>query len=89
LWDEISNHDLSKENRRLEIPVYIFHGIYDYTCSYELSREYFKNIEAPVKKFFTFYESAHSPIFEEPAKSIEIIRNEILNEEQFSRAPSS
>ncbi len=65
IWDEIISHDLSKENTAFKIPVYFLHGIYDYTCSYELAKEYFDKISAPEKGFYSFNNSAHSPIFEE------------------------
>lgn len=79
MWEEIINEDLSIENTEFDIPIYFFHGIYDYTCSYTLSKDYFEKIKAPKKAFSTFENSAHSPIFEEPEKCLEIIRNNILD----------
>jgi len=66
--------DLRKEVTSLEIPVYFFSGIYDYTVNYEMSEEYLKQIEAPVKEFYLFKKSAHSPIFEEPNAVLEIMK---------------
>jgi pimeloyl-ACP methyl ester carboxylesterase len=63
----------------LNIPVYFFHGIYDYTVSYILAKDYFEKLKAPIKGFYTFEKSAHSPVFEEPGKSVQIIKNDILN----------
>jgi GMP synthase-like glutamine amidotransferase len=54
--------------------------IHDYTVSYKLAKEYFDLIDAPKKAFYTFENSAHSPIFEEPGKVREIIFNEVLPE---------
>ena len=62
----------------LSIPVYFFHGIYDYTCSYTEARAYFEVIKAPVKGFYTFDQSAHSPIFEEPDKVRRILNTDVL-----------
>ncbi|MBE2281671.1 MAG: alpha/beta hydrolase, partial [Ignavibacteriaceae bacterium] len=67
-WNRIFNTNLRESKTVFKVPVYFFHGIYDYTCSYNLAKEYFKLIEAPVKGFYTFSESAHSPLFEEPEK---------------------
>ena len=53
----------------LEIPIYFLAGIDDYTCCYSLQRQYYDQIQAPVKAFYTFYNSAHSPLFEEPEKA--------------------
>lgn len=46
--------------------------------NYELAKEYYQKIKAPVKKFFTFEKSAHSPLFEEPQKMKEIFEREIF-----------
>jgi len=78
LWETILATDLTRQVQELEIPVYFFHGIYDYTVSYVLARDYFDNLKAPLKGFYTFKHSAHSPVFEEPGIAIQIIKNDIL-----------
>ena len=50
----------------LQIPIYFFAGKHDYTCCFDLQYEYYKQIESPIKEFYVFEHSAHSPIFEEP-----------------------
>lgn len=59
----------------VDVPVYFLAGRYDYTCCYELQKEYFDFLNAPRKDFYTFENSAHSPLFEEPEKSEEIIKS--------------
>ncbi len=59
----------------LPIPVYFFAGYYDRTCGYSLQREYYDMVDAPEKDFYTFEESAHSPLYEEPEKAKEIFEN--------------
>jgi pimeloyl-ACP methyl ester carboxylesterase len=78
LWDTMLTTDLAKQVPKLEIPVYFFHGVYDYTCSYPLALTYFENLAAPQKGFYSFTESAHSPIFEEPEKTLKILREDVL-----------
>ncbi|MFA6951051.1 MAG: alpha/beta hydrolase [Lentimicrobiaceae bacterium] len=78
LWDKILTTDLTKQVPKLNIPVYFFHGIYDYTVSYPLAKEYLNQIKAPVKGFYTFEHSAHSPLFEEPGKMKKIIQEDVL-----------
>lgn len=78
LWKTNLATDLSSIVTDLDIPVYFFHGIYDYTVSYTLAREYFEKINAPVKGFYTFDLSAHSPMFEEPGKLINILKVDVL-----------
>lgn len=79
LWDEMLSMNLTKAVNALEIPVYFLHGIYDYTCAYPLAKAYFEALQAPIKGFYTFHQSAHSPMFEEPAFVIEILVNDVLS----------
>ncbi|MDO8950495.1 MAG: alpha/beta hydrolase [Actinomycetota bacterium] len=78
LWSVELATDLTKRVTRLEIPIYFLHGTYDYTVSYPLARAYYEQLDAPLKGFYTFEHSAHSPLFEEPAKTCEIMRADVL-----------
>jgi pimeloyl-ACP methyl ester carboxylesterase len=78
LWETMIQTDLSQQVTGFQIPVYFFSGVYDYTCNYSLSREYFNQIEAPVKGFYSFEQSAHSPIFEEPERARKILLEDVL-----------
>ena len=78
MWNTQLSTDLTKKVTRLEIPVYFFHGVYDYTVSYPLARSFYERLDAPVKGFYTFKQSAHSPLFEEPEKMREIVRADVL-----------
>jgi pimeloyl-ACP methyl ester carboxylesterase len=71
--------DLTQQVTELELPIYFFHGQSDYTCSYSLAKSYFEQLKAPVKGFYTFEQSAHSPIFEEPEKMRQILREDVLS----------
>jgi pimeloyl-ACP methyl ester carboxylesterase len=77
-WEEMITTDLSTQVPRLVIPVYFLHGIHDYTVSFTEAKSYFERLEAPVKGFYTFQESAHSPIFEEPEKARRILLEDVL-----------
>ena len=76
---QIINLDLPAKVHRIEIPVYFISGMYDLTVNNELAKEYLKKIEAPVKGFYTFDKSAHSPMFEEPQRLKEILIKDVLN----------
>jgi pimeloyl-ACP methyl ester carboxylesterase len=78
LWDEVLRTDLANNVNRLEIPVYFFIGRHDYTTNHELARDYFQRLNAPVKGFYTFNDSAHSPLFEEPQQARDILRKDVL-----------
>ena len=53
------------------IPVHFLSGYYDYTTPITLSKELYQTIEAPEKSFYTFHNSAHSPLWEENKLVIE------------------
>jgi len=78
LWAEMLSTNLMIQVPKLDIPVYFFGGVYDYTVSYTLAKEYLEKLQAPVKGFYTFNQSAHSPIFEEPERVKQIIELDIL-----------
>ena len=43
-----------------------------------MAKAYFEQLNAPVKGFYTFEQSAHSPLFEEPVRMREIMRQDVL-----------
>jgi pimeloyl-ACP methyl ester carboxylesterase len=78
LWNTILVTDIAKEVPEVTIPVYFVHGIYDYTVNYNLAKDYFQNLKAPLKGFYTFQQSAHSPMFEEPERMRQILQADVL-----------
>ncbi len=68
LWLDVINTNLFHDIDSMKVPVYIFHGIYDYTTPYPLAKEFYQQLKAPQKGFYSFGNSAHSPIMEEPGK---------------------
>ena len=78
MWNEMISTNLANKIRELEIPVYFFEGVYDYTCSFSEAEAYFRELSAPIKGFYIFTQSAHSPVFEEPQKVQLIIQEDVL-----------
>lgn len=79
LWDTMLATDLSQAIPELKIPVYFCHGIQDYTCSYLESKSYFRKLKAPIQGFYTFWHSAHSPLFEEPERMRQILSVDVVH----------
>ena len=79
LFDRMLETDLATAVPRLEIPAYFFVGRYDYTVGYPLARAYVAGLSAPVKGFYTFEHSAHSPAFEEPDRMRRILQVDVLH----------
>ncbi|MET1175665.1 alpha/beta fold hydrolase [Paenibacillus amylolyticus] len=61
----------------LEIPTYFVTGKYDYMTTANAARDYFDVLDAPIKDFIVFNESAHYPQFEEKEKFVKWL-NEIF-----------
>lgn len=78
LWNHMVATNLSVKVPELKIPVYFMEGKYDYTCSYTEAKSYFMKLKAPMKGFYTFEQSAHSPLFEEPAKFRQVMQQDVL-----------
>ena len=79
------NVDLRSEVPTLAIPAYFVQGRYDYTTTYPLARDYFGKLDAPVKGFYTFEDSAHSPAFEEPEKMLRVLREDVTGGHDAAR----
>ena len=77
-WDDLIRDDLSARLIEFGLPVYFFVGRHDQTTNPDLARGYFDAIEAPVKGFYVFDNSAHSPIFEEPELAVRILLEDVL-----------
>jgi pimeloyl-ACP methyl ester carboxylesterase len=78
-WDTFIRIDLRQTVPTLRIPVYFFQGRYDYTCATSLARDYHQRLQAPVKGFYEFDHSAHSPLLEEPDTAHHILQQDVLN----------
>jgi len=77
-WIERLERTLHKEIDSLQVPVIIVHGLHDYNIPHAQSKQYFDELIAPYKKFYTFEKSAHSPYSEEVDKFNEMIANELI-----------
>ena len=75
MWREVVETDLPSKVDSMQIPVYIFQGVHDYQTPYAVAKEFYDNLKAPKKEFFTFENSAHAAIFEEPEKFNSIVRS--------------
>lgn len=75
---DTANFNAFEKIKSLDIPIYFFAGKYDYTCNESLQLDYYNFIKAPVKKYYLYENSAHSPIYEEKEVTDKYIK-EILN----------
>jgi pimeloyl-ACP methyl ester carboxylesterase len=78
-----TGYDHARDYSVSTIPVHFLQGRYDYHCPGELAEAYYNTLEAPVKSFTWFEDSAHDVYYDEPDKfNQEMIRiaNETLAE---------
>lgn len=80
VYEDMLTTNLLEKSLSVEIPIYFFSGVYDYTCPYPLSLVYFNRLNAPLKGFYTFSNSAHSPLWEEPDRAIKILLEDVLKQ---------
>lgn len=78
LCDCMIQMDLIEQVPCLQVPVYIFQGKHDYQTSYVVAKDFATALKAPIKGFYTFENSAHSPCFEESEKMCNILRVDVL-----------
>lgn len=79
LFNELFQFDFPNHFTEIKVPIYFISGAYDLTVNINLAKAYYYKIKAPVKGFYTFKNSAHSPLYEEPQKFSEIIEKDVLN----------
>ncbi|MEE3703933.1 alpha/beta hydrolase, partial [Pasteurella multocida] len=78
LWREMTSSRIAEMVPSLEIPAYFLHGTHDYTCSYDLARSFVRALRAPVRGFYSFEDSAHSPVLEQPAWAKRVFLEDVL-----------
>lgn len=61
----------------LEIPYFLIQGKHDMLTREHHSLNFYEKIDSPLKKYYLFENSAHSPYFEEPERFISIMLEEI------------
>ena len=75
----IMQTNLIEDVPKLDIPVFILQGAFDYQTPYPLARAFYDQLESPQKAFYTFENSAHSPNMEEPERFNTIVREHAEN----------
>ena len=82
VYPQIYDVDLRTQAHRLEVPAYFIVGRWDRNAIPELAEEYFNMLEAPHKQFFWFENSAHTPMWDEPARFLDVMVNTVLAQTQ-------
>jgi len=78
MWDEVAQINFNKTHTKFNAPIYILDGVLDKNTPAELVEDWFNKIEAPDKELHWFQESGHNPLFDEPDKFKEILKDKFL-----------
>jgi proline iminopeptidase len=73
LYPQIQAIDFRRDVPELEVPVYMVLGQYEARGRAVLAREWFAQLEAPMKETLIFERSGHRPPFEEPGVFAELM----------------
>jgi pimeloyl-ACP methyl ester carboxylesterase len=77
LWPAVIRTNVFTAIDSMKVPVYIFQGIYDYQTPHAVAKDFYDQLKAPEKEFYTFANSAHSPLMEEADKFNSIVREKV------------
>lgn len=70
--------DFLTEVKKLNIPIFITMGKYDYNTVSSLAEQWLEQLDAPYKKFYLFEKSGHTPQWEESEKWNKLFVDETL-----------
>lgn len=73
LQKEMRQMNLMERVESVNVPIYFIMGKHDLTNPSEPTKAFFNEIEAPEKQWIIFENSAHSPIWEEPEKLLNLL----------------
>jgi len=74
-YPQASGLDLRTDAARLEVPVYLVQGAHEARGRDVVAREWFDLLDAPVKEWIEFDGSGHKPLFEEPERFQDVMRD--------------
>jgi len=77
LLPEFNELNLFTRIENVDVPVHFIQGKKDAVAPYEVAVDYFNYLQAPVKSFTDFEESAHMAQYEEPGKFVGLIREKL------------
>jgi proline iminopeptidase len=78
LYPQLQRIDFRRDVPRLEVPVYMLDGAAELRSRRDLALEWFEQLEAPIKRRFTFENAGHSVVFEQYEAFGRIMREVIV-----------
>jgi len=78
VYPQLSGLDFETQIPRVEIPVFLVTGRYDFTCVQDIAYRYYKKLQAPAKSFYWFEHSGHNACYQEPDRFVRLMRRDVL-----------
>lgn len=80
MYPQIQGVDFRNDVPSLDVPVYILDGAAELTSRRDLALEWYTQLQAPIKRIYTFQNSAHSTAFEQFEAFHQIMLETVLPE---------
>ena len=64
LYPQIQGVDFRRDVPTLEVPLYVLDGQHELKARRDLALEWFEQVQAPIKRLYTFVAGGHSVAFE-------------------------
>ena len=80
IWPQLVDLDFFTQAPRLDVPVYLFTGRYDYQTPFEITERYFDILEAPHKELIWFEDSAHVMVLSDPEYFQKMLIERVLSD---------
>jgi proline iminopeptidase len=80
LYPQLQSIDFRQDVPRLHVPLYVLDGAAELDARRDLALEWFAQVDAPIKRLFTFDNAAHAPAFEHFEAFTDIMTETILPE---------
>ncbi len=78
LYPQMQSIDFRRTVPALTIPVFLVHGRYDYNAIPSLGRQWYRQLQAPVKDFVTFDRAAHGVLWDQAPQFADYMVNTVL-----------
>ena len=82
LYESMIQKNPCDELTEQQVPVFIFQGIHDHQTDFVVAKDYFDHLKAPLKRFYAFEHSSHSPHVEEYDAFEKIVRMDVLGRKE-------
>lgn len=80
LYPQLQGIDFRQDVPRLDVPLYVLDGAAELSARRDLALEWFNQVDAPIKRIFTFENAAHAPAFEHFEAFTDIMTETVLPE---------